>query len=432
MKKELVRDLFAYIQESPTACHTVEATRRRLEEKGFTELYEQNAWSLKPGGKYFVCRSMTSIIAFTYPKKNFSAFSIVAPHGDSPCFKIKESPELEVEGQYTKLNTEVYGGMDISRWVDRPLSAAGRLLVRSKKGVKAVLVDRQEDLFLIPGLAIHMTRGAEDGGKPDPSKDTLPLLGLGKVDFVALMAESAGVNREDVLSYDLYAYNRARGAVVGAEKELICAPKLDDLECAFSAVTALTACEETENVQVCAIFDNEEIGSMTRQGAFSTFLKSTLERICELDGKSGEESLRAIAGSFMLSADNAHAVHPNYTEKSDFTNRCYLNGGVVVKHSPKYATDAITAAVFQEICARAKVPTQVYYNRSNLPGGSTLGNISNTQVSLPTVDIGLAQLSMHSPYETGGKKDLSYMVSAMTGFYNSRILTRDNLSFEIR
>ena len=423
--------LFDFIESSPTACHTVETLREILLGAGFTELYEQQSWELEPGNGYFTARSMTSLIAFRYPKKGFHAFSIVAPHGDAPCFKIKESPEIRVDGRYTKLNTEVYGGMQLGLWTDRPLSAAGRLLVRTERGVRAVLCDLKRDLFLIPGLAIHMNREVNSGVKLDPQKDTLPLLGGEEADFLRLAAESAGVRKEDVLSYDLYAYNRARGTVFGEKEEFIAAPKLDDLECAFSAVTAFLKAENPENVTVCAVFDNEEIGSMTRQGADSSFLSDVLARVCHASGLSEEEKLRAVAGSFLLSADNAHAVHPNYAHKSDPTNRCYLNGGVAVKHSTRYATDAVTAAVFQRICEKAEVPTQTYFNRSDLPGGSTLGNLSNTHVSLPTVDIGLPQLSMHSPYETAGRLDVEYMVRAMSAFYSSVISCDRNNFFEI-
>ena len=364
---------------------------------------------------------MSSLIAFQVPKADFHGFSVVAPHGDSPCFKVKESPELRVDGQYTKLNTEVYGGMQLALWTDRPLSVAGRLAVRTETGVKGVLCDIRRDLLLIPGVAIHMNRGVNEGVKLDPQKDTLPLLGGSQAELKKLVAENAGVAPEDIFSWDLYLYSRAQGTVFGAEKEFIAAPRLDDLECVFAAAKAFLAGENRENVTVLSLFDNEETGSLTRQGADSPFLSEVLERISLSCGKSREEHLRAIASGFMLSADNAHAVHPDSPEKSDPTNRCYLNGGVVVKHSPRYASDALTAGLFQRICQKAGVPVQVYYNNSKIPGGGTLGNLSGSHVALPTVDIGLAQLSMHSPYETAGAKDLDYMVWAMQAFYESVI-----------
>lgn len=417
----MIHQLFDFIQCSPTASHTAATVRAMLVQAGFTQLLESQPWDLQPGGRYYTTRGMSSLIAFQVPKADFHGFSVIAPHGDSPCFKVKESPELRVDGQYTKLNTEVYGGMQLALWTDRPLSVAGRLAVRTETGVKGVLCDIRRDLLLIPGVAIHMNRGVNEGVKLDPQKDTLPLLGGSQADLKKLVAENAGVAPEDILSWDLYLYSRAQGTVFGAEKEFIAAPRLDDLECVFAAAKAFLAGENRENVTVLSLFDNEETGSLTRQGADSPFLSEVLERISLSCGKSREEHLRAIASGFMLSADNAHAVHPDSPEKSDPTNRCYLNGGVVVKHSPRYASDALTAGLFQRICQKAGVPVQVYYNNSKIPGGGTLGNLSGSHVALPTVDIGLAQLSMHSPYETAGAKDLDYMVWAMQAFYESVI-----------
>lgn len=417
----MIHQLFDFIQCSPTASHTAATVRAMLVQAGFTQLLESQPWDLQPGGRYYTTRGMSSLIAFQVPKADFHGFSVVAPHGDSPCFKVKESPELRVDGQYTKLNTEVYGGMQLALWTDRPLSVAGRLAVRTGNGVKGVLCDIRRDLLLIPGVAIHMNRGVNEGVKLDPQKDTLPLLGGSQADLKKMVAENAGVAPEDILSWDLYLYSRAQGTVFGAEKEFIAAPRLDDLECVFAAAKAFLAGENRENVTVLSLFDNEETGSLTRQGADSPFLSEVLERISLSCGKSREEHLRAIASGFMLSADNAHAVHPDSPEKSDPTNRCYLNGGVVVKHSPRYASDALTAGLFQRICQKAGAPVQVYYNNSKIPGGGTLGNLSGSHVALPTVDIGLAQLSMHSPYETAGAKDLDYMVWAMQAFYESVI-----------
>ena len=417
----MIHQLFDFIQCSPTASHTAATVRAMLVQAGFTQLLESQPWDLQPGGRYYTTRGMSSLIAFQVPKADFHGFSVIAPHGDSPCFKVKESPELRVDGQYTKLNTEVYGGMQLALWTDRPLSVAGRLAVRTENGVKGVLCDIRRDLLLIPGVAIHMNRGVNEGVKLDPQKDTLPLLGGSQAELKKLVAENAGVAPEDILSWDLYLYSRAQGTVFGAEKEFIAAPRLDDLECVFAAAKAFLAGENRENVPVPPLFDNEGTGSLPRQGADSPFLSEVLERISLSCGKSREEHLRAIASGFMLSADNAHAVHPDSPEKSDPTNRCYLNGGVVVKHSPRYASDALTAGLFQRICQKAGVPVQVYYNNSKIPGGGTLGNLSGSHVALPTVDIGLAQLSMHSPYETAGAKDLDYMVWAMQAFYESVI-----------
>lgn len=428
----MIQSLFDFIEHSPTASHGVATARTMLEQAGFRELLETEPWELEAGQGYYTTRGMSSLVAFRIPKRDFHAFSVVAPHLDSPCFKVKESPELSVDGHYTKLNTEVYGGTTLTHWIDRPLSVAGRLAVATEEGVKGMLVDIPRDLLMIPGVAIHMNRGVNEGQKLDPQKDTLPLLGGEGICLRELVAQEAGVSPENVLSWDLYLYHRARGTVFGAKKEFLAAPRLDDLECAFSAVTAFLAGENGENVTVCALFDNEEIGSLTRQGADSTFLGDVLERICLGTGKDRQGMMQAIAGGFLLSADNAHAVHPDSPEKSDLTNRCYLNGGVVVKHSPRYATDALTAGIFQRICQKAGVPLQVYYNNSKIPGGGTLGNLSGSHVALPTVDIGLPQLSMHSPYETAGAEDLEYMVRAMKAFYETVITCQGRDTYQIQ
>ena len=423
--EKLVKNLFDFIEGSPTAFHTVKTVKELLTKAGYTELRETEPWKLAPGGKYFATRNMSSVIAFSYPKENFRGFSVVAPHGDSPCFKIKGSPDMKVEGHYTKLNTEVYGGMALNLWTDRPLSVAGRLTVRTKTGIKTVLTDLQRDLLVIPGLAVHMM-GRDGPAKPDPQKDTLPLLGGSEGDVLALAAEAAGVKKNDILSHELYLYHRARGTVYGAKEEFIAAPKLDDLECAFSAITAFLASKSQENCRICAIFDNEETGSRTRQGAGATFLADVIARICRAAGKDEEQRQVAIQNGMLLSADNAHAVHPNYPEKADPTSRCYLNEGVVLKHSTHYATDSMTAGVFRRICELHKVPVQDFYNHSSNPGGGTLGLISGAQVSLPTVDIGLPQLAMHSPYETAGKADIAHMVNAMKAFYEAVPVWKDN------
>lgn len=428
MTDKLTNQLFDFIESSPTAFHTVNAVRAMLLHAGFTELSETEPWDLEAEKGYFTTRNMSSVIAFRCPKKEFAAFSVAAPHGDSPCFKVKGSPEMRCENHYTKLNTEVYGGMTLNLWLDRPLSIAGRLALRGENGLRMQLVDLHRDLLVIPSLAIHMNREANSGSKTDPQRDTLPLLSSGgEADLLALLAGHVGAKKEDILSHELYLYNRARGTVYGAEEDLIAAPKLDDLECAFSAVTAFLQSENPENCQVCAIFDNEETGSATRQGAGATFLSDVLSRICFWAGKDEQARQQAIQKGMLLSADNAHAVHPNYPDKADPTSRCYLNGGVVIKHSTRYATDASTAAVFKLICERAGIPTQDYYNNSSSPGGGTLGLISGSQASFPTVDIGLAQLSMHSPYETAGREDLKHMIDAMTAFYHSVFTWEGNL-----
>ncbi|MFR8172013.1 MAG: M18 family aminopeptidase [Marvinbryantia sp.] len=425
MSEQLTRELFDFIEESPSCFHAVESTRKQLDGAGYTQLLESRPWSLVPGGKYYVVRNGSSLIAFRIPEKEICGFQIMASHSDSPSFKIKENPEMEAEGHYVKLNVEKYGGMLMSPWFDRPLSVAGRLMVREDGQIKAKLVNVDRDLLMIPNLAIHMNREANDGMKYNVQKDLLPLYGdeKAKGSFAALIAESAGVSPEAVIGSDLFLYNRMPGSIWGANREYISIGKLDDLQCAFSSLKGFLEAGEGGSIPVHCVFDNEEVGSGTRQGAASTFLYDTLANICEALGKTMMEYRRMLASSFMLSADNAQGVHPNYGEKACPTNRPYLNGGIVLKYSAnqKYTTDGIAAAVFKEICRIAEVPYQNYVNRSDILGGSTLGNISGTQVAVATVDIGLAQLAMHSPYETAGIRDTAYLVKAAKVFFESSV-----------
>ncbi len=409
-----------FAEQSPTAFHAAAGFREMLRGKGFTELKETDPWLVDAGGRYYVMRNDSAVIAFEVPETGFSSFRIVAAHGDSPAFKLKAYFEDAGE-HYVRLNVEKYGGMIMSSWLDRPLSVAGRLAVREGDGVGVRLVCLDRDAVLIPNQPIHFNREVNDGYKFDPQTDLLPLYGDGdaKGGLMKEIAEAAGVREEDILSHDLFLYSRERASVWGAGEAFFSCARIDDLECAWAAMTALTESTARDAVNVCAVFDNEEVGSSTRQGADSSFLYDTLTRTGFALGASDGEIRAAIAGSFMVSADNAHAVHPNHPEKFDRQNRAYMNRGVVIKHnaSQKYTTDAVSSARFTLICEQAGVPVQHFVNRSDLPGGSTLGNISNTHVSMDTVDIGLAQLAMHSVCETAGTRDLEYLVRALTGFF---------------
>ena len=311
--------------------------------------------------------------------------------------------------------------MICSAWLDRPLSVAGRVLVRQDGGrICTRLLDFKRDLALIPNVAIHMNREVNDGFKFNKQVDLLPLFAGGeKGTLLGLAAKELGVEESEILGSDLYLYNRDRASVWGCNEEFVSSGRLDDQQCAFTALKGFLAAKNSRSVNVMACFDNEEVGSGTKQGAASTFLPDTLKRINMALGKSEEAYLRALASSFMLSADNAHAVHPNHPEYADATHRPAMNGGPVIKHGVRYATDGVSQAVFTALCQKAGVPVQHFANRSDLPGGGTLGLISGSQVPIPTVDIGLAQLAMHSPYETAGREDLRHMVDGMTAFYNS-------------
>lgn len=416
MYKKTAKKLLKFIQKSPTAFQAVEEMSQRLQKEGFKELKEEKHWDLKAGGNYFVTRNHSAVIAFSIPKKPAWKFHIMASHSDSPALKIKENPEMEVEKAYIKLNVERYGGMLLAPWFDRPLSVAGRLIVRKNGEIQEKLVAVDKDLLVIPNLAIHMNREVNDGYKYNVQKDMLPLYSDydGKGSFMKLMAAETDVAEEDILGHDLFLYGRTPGTVWGANEEFISAPRLDDIQCAFASLEGFLRGERKESIAVHCVLDNEEVGSTTKQGAASTFLKDTLMRINMGLGRTQEEYLMTLADSFMVSADNAHALHPNHTDKTDPVNRPVLNGGIVIKYNAnqKYCTDGVSAAIFKDICDRAEVPYQTFVNRSDMAGGSTLGNISNTQVPMKTVDIGLAQLAMHSVYETTGAKDTESLAKA--------------------
>ena len=425
MNAQHVEELFQFIENSPSCFHAIETIRKKLNAEGFIELVEGRSWQIEKGKKYYVTRNLSSIIAFKIPENDFKNFHIVASHSDSPTFKIKENAEIEVNNKYVKLNTEKYGGMICSTWFDRPLSIAGRILVKEGNLVKTHLVNIDKDLVIIPNLAIHMNRAVNDGYKYNAQIDMLPLYGdnTSKGSLMKTVAQSVGVEEDSILGTDLFLYNRMRGTKIGANSEYISSPRLDDLECAYASLSAFLSETNSNSASVYCVFDNEEVGSGTKQGADSTLLYDVLRRINMCLGNSEEDYYKLIASSFMVSADNAHALHPNYSDKSDPTNKVYINDGIVIKYNAnqKYTTDAVSASIFKSICDSVNVPYQTFTNRSDILGGSTLGNISNAHVSLNTIDIGLAQLAMHSTYETAGAKDVTYLIDALKAFYNTSI-----------
>lgn len=418
------REVLDFIEKSPSCFHAVANVKEMLQEQGFTEVKEAQKWELVPGEGYYVTRNDSALIAFRLPEKQARGFHMTAAHSDSPTFKIKELPEMTVEEHYVKLNTEKYGGMILSTWLDRALSVAGRVVVREGRELVTKLVNVDKDLLVIPNVAIHMNREMNQGVAYNPQCDMLPLFadcseGKKKNAFMKRIAKAAGVKAEDILSHDLFLYPREKGRVLGENGEFLLSPRLDDLQCVFAESRAFCESRPEEYINVCAVFDNEEVGSGTKQGADSTFLEDTLYRIAEGLGLEKGDYLRMIAESFLISADNAHAVHPNHPEKADPTNRPYVNGGIVIKFhgSQKYATDAVSAAKLKGLCEEAHVPYQTYANRSDIAGGSTLGNISTAHVSVSSVDIGLPQLAMHSAVETAGAKDTFYAVEMMKKFF---------------
>lgn len=429
------KELIDFIDRSPNAFFAVANMSNILEDAGYSELIEADEWKIEKGGKYFVKRNDSAIIAFQIPENEINGFQIMASHCDSPSFKVKSNAEICVDDKYVKLNIEKYGGMIMAPWFDRPLSVAGRVIVKTDDGIESRLVNIDRDLLMIPNLAIHMNREVNDGYKFNAQNDMPALFGDidAKNSFMKLIAEAAGVSEEDILDTDLFLYNRMKGCTVGANNEFISSGRLDDLQCAFASLKGFIASKADGAIPVHCVLDNEEVGSGTKQGAASTFLSDSLKRVIYALGKNEDDFRRLLASSFMVSADNAHAVHPNHTDKADPTNRPYMNGGIVIKYSAnqKYTTDAVSGAIMREICNKAGVPCQTFTNRSDMLGGSTLGNISNSQVALNTVDIGLAQLAMHSPYETAGAKDTAYLIEAAKVLFSGSIVSTGNGNYKL-
>ncbi|MBE5808187.1 MAG: M18 family aminopeptidase [Clostridiales bacterium] len=421
---EHIQGLMQFIEASPTAFHAVDNLKVMLDAEGFTALNEGAPWRLAPGGKYYFTRNLSSVIAFRLPEGAPDHFQIIASHADSPCFRLKPNPGRTQQG-FAALNVEGYGGMLMQTWFDRPLTVAGRLIVRTETGYRTALVNIDRDLAVIPNMPIHFNRDANDGVKLNPQVDMLPVYGCEDADILALAAERAGVAREDIAGCDLFLVSRDAPRLWGANDEFILSPRLDDLECAYTSAAAFLRAAPSRHVDVLCVFDNEEVGSGTKQGADSSMLTDAISRIAAVFGMPPEA---ATAKSFLLSADNAHGVHPNHPEKYDDENRAKLNGGVVVKFNAaqKYTSDGVSQAVFEGICAHAGVPVQRFANRSDVRGGSTLGNIAVTHASMNAVDIGLAQWAMHSANESAGVKDVDHMVRAMKAFYEAEIAVEED------
>ncbi len=409
--------LMDFLDASHSVYHAVAYLEKTLSDAGYSYLPEGSDWALVPGGKYYTTRGGASILAFRIPENQPAGFMLSAAHADRPCFKVKENGELT--GKYTRLAVERYGGMLLSTWLDKPLSIAGRVLVETENGVESKLVDIDRDLLLIPNVAIHMNRQCNDGYKWNPAVDLLPLMGgkdaAGKLN--TLLEEAAGGK---ILGHDLYLYIRQKASIWGLSEEYISSAALDDLECAWGCTQGFLNAGKSDAVSVLCVFDSEEVGSSSLQGADSNLLQNTLERICCSQGWNLKQML---SNSFMVSADNAHAIHPNHPEFADPNNAPVVNGGIVLKFNAnqRYTTDGVSAALVRKLCGRVNVPVQTYCNRADLMGGSTLGNISVTHVSVLSADIGLPQLAMHSSFETAGVQDAIYLQEAMAAFYGSAL-----------
>lgn len=426
------------LRKSTSPFHVVKLIEEELKENGFEELSESNNYHLTKGGKYYLKRNSSSIIAFSLNDMMTDFhFQITATHTDSPTFKLKPKPLVRKDNALV-LNVEPYGGLIQNTWLDRPLSFAGRVMVSKDGRIETRLLSIDEDLLIIPNLCIHLNRTINQGFQYNPSKDLLPVFAL-DVDedfsFDSYLLSKLNLDESyHVEGFDLFLCNRDQARVIGMNQELIASPREDDLASCYAALLGfLSASEVKDRVNVFVAFDNEEVGSLTKQGANSTFLQETLRRISKCFGKESDDFEKEIAASILLSIDNAHADHPNYPEVRDRTSPVMMNHGIVIKYNANqsYTSDAFSAAIVKSIAKKADLNLQEYTNRSDMRGGSTLGNISNSMVSLTSADIGIGQLAMHSSYEVMGKKDLEDMVSFTKEFYSTDIkISSDSIDID--
>jgi aspartyl aminopeptidase len=431
MTKEVqfAQQLIDFLYDSPTAFHAVENVKANLDNAGFEELKEEDKWNLEKGGKYYTTKNDSALVAFVIGNGEVEnhGFKIIGAHTDSPTFRIKPACEMVVENTYVKLNTEVYGGPILSTWFDRPLSVAGRVVLTGEKILypKTELVNIKKPILIIPNVAIHMNREVNKGVEINPQRDTLPLISLVNEELekgnylINAIAKEIKVDPKDIIDFDLFLYEYEKGSIIGLNDEFISAGRLDDLQMVHAGIEAIKEAPVTEATNIMVCFDNEEIGSSTKQGADSDMLANILERIVIAFGKGREDFFRALSKSFLISGDNAHAVHPNCPDKHDPTSRPVINKGPVIKINANFAytTDSDSSIVYQEICKKAEVPFQKFVNRSDVRGGSTIGPISSTHLNIRSIDIGNPTLAMHSIRELAGVQDHTYVMKSFLEFY---------------
>jgi len=428
VEEQLALELLDFINESVTAYHGVNTAKSILNKEGFIEIKENEKWNLVKGGKYYVMKNQSAIVAFEIGQGELeeAGFRLIGTHTDSPTFKIKPKAEIEVENTYLKLNTEVYGGPILSTWFDRPLSIAGRVALKGNSTLnpESRLVNIDRPLLIIPNMAIHMNRNVNEGYAFNKQKDTLPLIGFINEKFekgaylLTLISKELRVTKEEILDFDLFLYEYDKGCIFGLENEFISSGRLDDLWMVFCGLKALLNSKKNKATKVMVAMDNEEIGSLTAQGAHSTFLKTLLERIALGLEKDKEEFFRTLSNSVMISADLAHALHPNQVEKHDPSNHPVLGGGPIIKMaaSGSYSTDSYSSAIFQGICDEENIPFQKFVNRSDVKGGTTIGPMSAADLGIPVIDMGAPVLGMHSIRELAAVKDNTYTIKAFTKF----------------
>jgi len=428
---KFTEDLIDFLHESPTAYQAVRNIKAALLRKGFKQLHRGESWNLEKGGRYFTTKSSTSVIAFIVGKGEIETegFRIIAAHTDSPSLKIKPEPVMTGAGDYIKLNVETYGGAILSSWLDRPLSIAGRVALRSSNVYRPVVksLNIRKPILVIPNLAIHLNRDINEKKTFNKQVDMLPILGLVKENFekesylLSLIAANLNVEKEEILDFDLNLYETEKGSIIGEQQEFISSGRIDDLSMVHAGVAALFDSDAEKATNVMVAFDNEEVGSMTKQGAASPFAKDVLKRVSWALSNKRDAFFRAKIASFGISADNAHAIHPNFPEKHDAVSQPVINKGPVIKYNAdqKYTSDALSSATFTMLCEKAGVPMQKYVNRSDIKGGSTLGSILTTQLDIRMVDVGNPMLAMHSIRELAGVEDHLYIKKVFDEFYKS-------------
>lgn len=425
--EKFAANLLQYLNDSPTAFHAVENAAAILKENGFQELKETESWALEKEGRYFIVKNSSAVIAFTVGTGdlNKEGFRIIGAHTDSPSLKVKPGDCTVTPDGYVKVNVEIYGGAILQTWFDRPLALAGRLVVKENGALREKLVRIDKPVFMIPNLCIHFNRDMKEKGACNKQTEILPLLSMKednmeKEDYLpALLEEETGIEKGNVVDYELYLYEYQKGILTGKKQEFISASRIDDLSMVYAGLTALTQAQAQAGCQVLAAFDNEEVGSTTAQGANSGLLLHLLNRICKNLGLTDEGYFQAVANSTSISADLAHAVHPNYSDKHDAESRPVLGGGPVIKYSAsqRYATTAMSAAYFMHACERAGVPCQKFVNRNDIVGGSTIGPALSGLTTIPTVDMGAPILAMHSIREFGAAADMEYTRRAFLAYY---------------
>ncbi|MFI3210507.1 MAG: M18 family aminopeptidase [Peptostreptococcaceae bacterium] len=427
--KKFANSLLEYIYNSPTAFNAVNESKKLLEQNGFSELKFEDSWNLEEGKSYYITKNLSAIVAFKLNSKNIEqeGFRIIGSHSDSPSFRIKPNPEMDVEGKYLKLNTEGYGGPILSTWFDRPLALAGRVVLKSDDIFlpKEEIININKPVCIIPNIAIHMNRTVNEGYNFNKQKDLLPFVGvlndtLEKEGFlINLIAKELNVSVEEIIDFDIFLYEFEKGSLIGINEEFISSARLDNLSMAHASLHGLINSTNDKGINIVSVFDNEEIGSSTKQGADSNMLLNILERITISLEKNREEFLRAVSKSFMISADLAHALHPNITEKHDPVNRPILGNGPVIKINANqaYTSDAYSISIYKSICEKANVKYQEFVNRSDERGGSTIGPISSTHIDIPSVDVGSPILAMHSIRELGSVSDHFEIYKTFLKFY---------------